>query len=225
MSSLGLGEAAGEFTDVTGADQLARGWVTAGRHGPVIAGCAAAPHPPLRVLAREPVKAGILIVSAWAGRHGGRRAGGRGAGGRGGPGPGWPDFPCGCLPDGAICRTSPVPGRSGSQARPAVRRVIPSQAGGWWRAVRAWPTGAGRDAAAVPLRQPSRVLSADPRRTLGLSGRATGQAVPHRRPDSGPGAPAGKASGLNAASLVVSRRGDQVLPAAKADSSRSLPAG
>jgi hypothetical protein len=29
MSSLGLGEAAGEFTDVTGADQLARGGVTA----------------------------------------------------------------------------------------------------------------------------------------------------------------------------------------------------
>ncbi len=47
MSSLGLGEAAGEFTDVTGADQLARGRVTAGRHGPVIAGCAAAPHPRL----------------------------------------------------------------------------------------------------------------------------------------------------------------------------------
>jgi hypothetical protein len=79
MPSLGLGEVAGEFTDVTGADQLARGGVTAGRHGPVIAGCAAAPHPPLRVLAREPVKVGILIVPAWASRHGGRRsvAGGR----------------------------------------------------------------------------------------------------------------------------------------------------
>ena len=139
-----------------------------------------------------------------------------------------------------------VSGRSGSQARPAVRRVIPSQAGGWWRTVRAWPTGAGRDDAAVPPRHPSRVLPADPRRTLGLSGRATGQVVPHRRPDSGPGAPAGKASGLNTASLVISRRGDQVLPAAKAGScisggacgagappqimpgtgsSRSLPAG
>jgi hypothetical protein len=160
-------------------------------------------------------------------------------------------FPCGCLPDGAICRTSPVPGRSGSQARPAVRRVVPSQAGGWWRAVRAWPTGAGRDDAAVPPpRQPSRVLSADPRRTLGLSGRATGHGPRARWCRTGGRiagqGPAGKASGLNAASLAVSRRGDQVLPAAKAGScisggacgagappeimpgtgsSRSLPAG
>src|SRR5258705_1299635 len=93
MPSLGLAEAAGELTDVTGADQLARGRVTAGRHGPVIAGCAAAPHPPLRVLAREPVKAGILIVPAWAGRHGGRRAGGPRAWGPGGPPPSPPVDP------------------------------------------------------------------------------------------------------------------------------------
>ncbi len=113
MSSLGLGEAAGEFTDVTGADQLARGRVTAGRHGPVIAGCAAAPHPPLRVLAREPVKVGILIVPAWAGRHGGRR---QAADGRPRcwrpvrPGAWMAGFSIRSPPDGAICLISPVHG-------------------------------------------------------------------------------------------------------------------
>src|SRR5438034_9458094 len=164
MSSLGLGEVAGEFTDVTGADQLARGGVTAGRHGPVIAGCAAAPHPPLRVLAHEPVKVGILIVPAWAGRHGGRRsaAGGRLRCWRPGRAGAWmAGFSMRLPPDGAICR------------------VIPSQAGGWWRAVRAWPTGAGRDDAAVPPRQPSRVLSG------WATGQAPGGAAP--APDSGPG--------------------------------------
>jgi hypothetical protein len=48
--------------------------------------------------------------------------------------------------------------------------------------------------------------------------RARRQVAQHRRPDSGPGAQPGKASGLNAASLAVSRRGDQVLSAAKAGS-------
>jgi len=166
--------------------------VTAGRHGPVIAGCAAAPHPPLRVLAREPVKAGILIVPAWAGRHGGRR---QAAGERprcwrpGRPGAWMAGFPCGCLPDGAICRTSPVPGRSGSQARPAVRRVIPSRAGGWWRAVRAWPTGL-----AAMMRRCRRdshhvccLLIRDGRWACLAGPRATRQVVPYRRPDSGPG--------------------------------------
>ena len=52
---LGLGEAIGEFTDVAGADQAVHNGMPARRHGPVIAGCAAAPHPPLRVLAPEPV--------------------------------------------------------------------------------------------------------------------------------------------------------------------------
>jgi hypothetical protein len=47
MPSFRLGEAAGQFTDVTGADQLADGRVTGRRHGPVIAGGAAAPDPPL----------------------------------------------------------------------------------------------------------------------------------------------------------------------------------
>jgi hypothetical protein len=62
MPSLRLGEAAGEFTDVTGADQLAHGRVTGRRQCPVIAGCAAAPDPPLRVLAPEPLELGILLV-------------------------------------------------------------------------------------------------------------------------------------------------------------------
>jgi hypothetical protein len=48
--------------------------------------------------------------------------------------------------------------------------------------------------------------------------RARRQVAQHRRPDSGPGAQPGKANGLNAASLAVSRRGDQVLSAAKAGS-------
>jgi hypothetical protein len=47
MPSFRLGEAAGQFTDVTGADQLADGRVTGRRHGPVIAGGVAAPDPPL----------------------------------------------------------------------------------------------------------------------------------------------------------------------------------
>jgi len=47
MPSFRLGEAAGQFTDVTGADQLADGRVTGRRHGPIIAGGAAAPDPPL----------------------------------------------------------------------------------------------------------------------------------------------------------------------------------
>jgi hypothetical protein len=86
MPSLGAGEAAGEVTDVAGVDQPARGGVTAWRHGPVIAGCAAAPDPPLRVLAPEPHELGILAVPAAACGHGkslqaaGGRPGGRGQG-------------------------------------------------------------------------------------------------------------------------------------------------
>jgi hypothetical protein len=71
MPSLRLGEAAGEFTDVTGADQLAHGRVAGWRQCPVITGCAAAPDPPLRVLAPEPLEPGILVVPAGAG-HGAR---------------------------------------------------------------------------------------------------------------------------------------------------------
>ena len=71
--SLRLGEAAGELTDVVSADQLAHDGVAGWRHCPVIAGCAAMPDPPPRVLAPEPLKFGILVVPAWPGVHDGRR--------------------------------------------------------------------------------------------------------------------------------------------------------
>ena len=71
--SLRPGEAAGELTEVVSADQLAHDGVAGWRHCPVIAGCAAAPDPPPRVLAPEPLKFGILVVPAWPGVHGGRR--------------------------------------------------------------------------------------------------------------------------------------------------------
>ena len=70
MPSLRPGEAAGEFTDVTGTDQLAYVRVAWRRQCPVIAGCAAVPDPPLRVLAPEPLELGILILPAGAGGHG-----------------------------------------------------------------------------------------------------------------------------------------------------------
>ncbi len=68
MLLLRLGEAAGEVTEVTGADQLAHAPVTRRRQCPVIACCTATPDPPLRVLAPEPLEPGILV----AGGHGGR---------------------------------------------------------------------------------------------------------------------------------------------------------
>lgn len=70
MPSLRLGEAAGEFSDVPGADQLAHSGVTTWRHCPVIAGRLAAPDPPPRVSAPEPVKFGIQAPPAWPGVHG-----------------------------------------------------------------------------------------------------------------------------------------------------------
>ena len=73
MPSLCPGEAAGEFTDVTGTDQLAYRRVTGRRQCPVIAGGAAAPDPPLRVLAPEPLELGILVVPAGAAGHGAPR--------------------------------------------------------------------------------------------------------------------------------------------------------
>ncbi len=82
MPSLRLGEVAGEFTNVAGADQVAYGGVTAWRHCPVIAGCAAAPDPPLRVLALEPLQFDILVVAGWVGVHGGRRLTGNAVGAR-----------------------------------------------------------------------------------------------------------------------------------------------
>jgi hypothetical protein len=70
MPSLRLGEAAGQFSDVPGADQLAHSGVTTWRHRPVIASRLAAPDPPPRVLAPEPVKLGIQAPPAWPGVHG-----------------------------------------------------------------------------------------------------------------------------------------------------------
>lgn len=70
MLPLRLGEAAGEFTDVTGADQLAHARVTGRRQCPVIACCAATPDSPLRVLAPEPLEPGILVARARASGHG-----------------------------------------------------------------------------------------------------------------------------------------------------------
>ena len=70
MPSLRLGEAAGQFSDVPGADQLAHSGMTTWRHRPVIASRLAAPDPPPRVLAPEPVKLGIQAPPAWPGVHG-----------------------------------------------------------------------------------------------------------------------------------------------------------
>jgi hypothetical protein len=60
--SVRLGEAAGELVEVTGADQLVHGGVIAWRQRPVVAGCVAAPDPPLRVLLPEPVKSGSWLA-------------------------------------------------------------------------------------------------------------------------------------------------------------------
>jgi hypothetical protein len=64
-----MGEAVGELTDAAGADQAASDGVTARRHRPVIAGSAAAPDSPLRVLVPEPVKFAVLVIPAPAGIH------------------------------------------------------------------------------------------------------------------------------------------------------------
>ena len=69
MPPLGLGEAAGELIEVAGADQLALGGVIAWRQRPVAAGGVAAPDPPPRVLAPEPVKPAVAVGRALAGGH------------------------------------------------------------------------------------------------------------------------------------------------------------
>src|SRR5215470_4912358 len=66
---LGLGEATGKFIEVAGADQAALGGVIAWRHGPVGAGRVAAPDPPPRVPAPEPVKPVAPVARAPAGGH------------------------------------------------------------------------------------------------------------------------------------------------------------
>jgi hypothetical protein len=58
----GAGEAAGEFVGVAGADEFVHGGVAGRRHRPVIAGRLAAPDPPLRIPAPQPLQAGILVV-------------------------------------------------------------------------------------------------------------------------------------------------------------------
>src|ERR1700719_3639670 len=73
MLSLDPGEAAGHLSDVVSADQLPYGGVVRWRHGPVIAGCAAAPDPPPRIEAPERRKFSIPVVPARPGVHGGRR--------------------------------------------------------------------------------------------------------------------------------------------------------
>ena len=69
MPSLGLGEARGEFIEVAGTDQLALGGVMAWRQRPVMAGGVAAPDPPPRVAAPEPVKSAIPVAGTPAGGH------------------------------------------------------------------------------------------------------------------------------------------------------------
>jgi hypothetical protein len=61
MPLLSLSETPGEFLDVAGADQVALGGVIAWWERPVAAGRMAAPDPPPRVEAPEPVK---LVIPA-----------------------------------------------------------------------------------------------------------------------------------------------------------------
>ena len=69
MPAFGLGEAPGEFIEIAGADQLAMGGVIAWRQCPVAAGGVAAPDPPPRVLAPEPVKPAVPAGRVPAGGH------------------------------------------------------------------------------------------------------------------------------------------------------------
>src|SRR5262249_52772294 len=65
----GVGEAAGEFIDVTSADEPVHGGVTGRRHRPGIAGCLAVPDQPPRVLAPQPLQADILLIPVLTGGH------------------------------------------------------------------------------------------------------------------------------------------------------------
>ena len=69
MPAFGLGEAPGEFIEIAGADQLAMGGVIAWRQCPVAAGGVAAPDPPPRVLAPEPVEPAVPAGRVPAGGH------------------------------------------------------------------------------------------------------------------------------------------------------------
>lgn len=65
----GVGETAGEFPDVTSADEPVHGGVTGRRHRPVIPRYLAAPDPPPPILAPQPLQPRILIVPVLAGGH------------------------------------------------------------------------------------------------------------------------------------------------------------
>jgi len=69
MLALGLGEALGEFIQVAGGDQPPLGGVIARRQCPVVPGGLAAPDPPPRVLAPQPVQSTGRVVPAVAGGH------------------------------------------------------------------------------------------------------------------------------------------------------------
>lgn len=191
MPSLRLGEAASEFTDVTSTDQFARAGVTAWRHCPVIAGCATAPDPPLRVVPPELLKLGILIVPASVGVHGVRlqAAGGRPRSCRSGWARAWTAGWAMQLP----------PSRRSAVAAPRFRQRDTADdppghparhlAAGWGR------SGHGRLARAAMMlrcqRRPSHALSLNRDWRWGQPGPATGlrpgPAARRRRPDSGPG--------------------------------------
>jgi hypothetical protein len=200
MPCFGLGEAAGEFADVAGADQLARGGVAGWRHCPVIAGGAAAPEPPPRVPAPEPVKLGILVVSARAGGHGVplRGAGGRPRCRRRGMGRGREDRMCRARAFLAAGSAVSAARGAGGSARQATRLVIPLTTGaagcrwiGRGGGVTAWPPFGGSVAMLWWLRAPVRGLI--PWRFLRPRPARARAVLPHRargRPPRGPG-PAG----------------------------------
>src|SRR5262245_58251477 len=112
MPSFRPGDELGEFADFASADQLALDGVTAWRHGPVMSGGPTAPDPPLRVLAPEPVKLGILAVPAAVASHGGHP-----------------------LPAGATGRTAPrslaAPARAAPASPGMTMATITAGGGGW----------------------------------------------------------------------------------------------
>src|SRR5262249_29689372 len=76
---LGVGQSLRELISVVGADQPALGGVPAGRHGPVVTGCAATPDSPLRVPAPQLLDAGVLARAVPASAHREARQAVRGA--------------------------------------------------------------------------------------------------------------------------------------------------
>src|SRR6266480_305221 len=66
---LGPGEAPGKLIQVAGAEQHAQGGVVARRQRPVGPGGVAAPDPPPRIPALEPVQPAVPLVDTVAGGH------------------------------------------------------------------------------------------------------------------------------------------------------------